>query len=103
MAAMLRNHLEELRALGLPNRNVEAHVVGSGPPRGPVHCKDSYPCDETDRTDKEASKAPNHQLLDFLLSLKLWFSECLSKEPSSIYAPEEGQAEESQVEVLCAQ
>ena len=92
------------RALGLPNRNVEAHVVSSGPPRGPeyqcirrgnrvniifidsldkhhltmsvevtVHRKDSYPGDETDRPDKEASKAPNHQLLDFLLSLKLWF------------------------------
>ena len=39
----------------------------------PVHCKDSYPCDETNRPDKEASEAPNHQLFDFLLSLKLWF------------------------------
>ena len=28
-----------VRALGLPNRNVEAHVVGSGPPRGP-ECPD---------------------------------------------------------------
>merc|ERR1719342_740006 len=99
MAALMRNHVAE-RGL---KWNVEAHVVSCSPPRGSVNCKGGNPCDETDRPDKEASKAPNHQLLDLLLSLKLWFPEGLSKEPSSIHTPQKGKAEEPQVEILGAQ
>ena len=41
----------------------------------PVNCEDCDPGYEANRPDEESRKAPNDQLLDFFLSLKLGFPE----------------------------